>query len=111
MRFFSTTGTTISAAPAANLGRAAVGWVLARRLLSARYTPHLLVAAVIFLFGIPTIILPFWPDQSIFSIIGKAIAQGGFPYTDAWDQKPPGIYLIYAAAIQGPFGLVTNVHL
>jgi hypothetical protein len=71
--------------------------------------PYALTAALVVAIGWPTLILPFWPDSSIFATIGHAIAHGGFPYVDAWDQKPPGIYLIYALAIQGPFGLMHNV--
>jgi hypothetical protein len=59
--------------------------------------------------GLPTLILPFWPDQAIFSMIGKSIGEGGFPYVDAWDQKPPSIYFIYTIAIRGPLGVMQNV--
>ena len=71
--------------------------------------PHLLTAAVVLLIGLPTVILPFWSDTGIFALMGKTIWEGGLPYVDAWDQKPPGIYLIYAFAIHGPFGLIGNV--
>lgn len=71
--------------------------------------PYLGVAVVVLAVGLPTLILPFWPDQAIFSLIGKTIAHGGSPYVDAWDQKPPSIYFIYAVAIHGPFGFMQNV--
>jgi hypothetical protein len=64
---------------------------------------------VVLAIGLPTVILPFWSDNAIFATVGKTIRAGGFPYVDAWDQKPPAIYLIYAVAIQGPFGLFENV--
>jgi hypothetical protein len=35
-------------------------------------------------------------DATVFAYIGRTIALGGMPYRDAWDIKPPGIYLIYA---------------
>ncbi|MGH2585598.1 MAG: hypothetical protein ACRDJE_11850, partial [Dehalococcoidia bacterium] len=50
--------------------------------------PSLGAAAVVLAVGLPTLILPFWSDSAIFATVGKAIADGGFPYVDAWDQKP-----------------------
>src|SRR5262249_28196299 len=73
--------------------------------------PYLGTAVAVLAMGLPTLILPFWPDQAIFSLIGKRIAEGGFPYVDAWDQKPPSIYFIYAVAIRGPFDLTRNLRL
>src|SRR5262249_24087274 len=72
------------------------------RSAAVRFGPHLVTAVVVFIFGLPTLIFPFWSDHAIFATIGRAIAEGHFPYVDAWDQKPPAIYLIFAAAIQGP---------
>jgi hypothetical protein len=37
-------------------------------------------------------------DQGIFAAVGRAIRDGGVPYRDAWDFKPPGIYFLYALA-------------
>jgi hypothetical protein len=37
-------------------------------------------------------------DQGIYAMVGRAILAGQMPYRDAWDFKPPGIFLIYAAA-------------
>jgi hypothetical protein len=37
-------------------------------------------------------------DQGIFAVVGRAIREGGVPYRDAWDFKPPGIYFVYALA-------------
>lgn len=74
-----------------------------------RTAAYLLPVVAVFVVGLPTVILPFWSDTAIFSTVGRAISQGGFPYVDAWDQKPPSIYLIYAVAIHGPFRLIANV--
>jgi hypothetical protein len=41
---------------------------------------------------------PFGRDQGSYSMMGHLIAEGGVPYRDMWEQKPPGLYLIYAAA-------------
>jgi hypothetical protein len=37
-------------------------------------------------------------DQGIFAVVGQTIRDGGVPYRDAWDFKPPGIYFLYALA-------------
>lgn len=37
-------------------------------------------------------------DQGIYAMVGKAIVQGKMPYRDAWDFKPPFIFVIYAAS-------------
>ena len=70
---------------------------------------YLGTAAAVLVVGLPTLILPFWPDQAIFSMIGRVIWEGGYPYVDAWDQKPPSIYFIYAVAIHGPFDVMRNL--
>lgn len=35
-------------------------------------------------------------DQGIYAMVGRALLRGEMPYRDAWDFKPPGIFLIYA---------------
>jgi len=37
-------------------------------------------------------------DSGIFAYTGKVILEGGQPYSDAWDNKLPGVYLIDALA-------------
>jgi hypothetical protein len=37
-------------------------------------------------------------DQSIYSVVARTLLDGGMPYRDAWDFKPPAIYLLYAAS-------------
>ncbi|MFO0661794.1 MAG: hypothetical protein U0165_18475 [Polyangiaceae bacterium] len=36
-------------------------------------------------------------DQGIYAVVADAMRQGLAPYRDAWDFKPPGIFLIYAS--------------
>jgi hypothetical protein len=36
-------------------------------------------------------------DQGIYAMVGRLILDGKMPYRDAWDFKPPGIFVIYAA--------------
>src|SRR3954470_12528282 len=35
-------------------------------------------------------------DQGIYAMVGRALLAGKMPYRDAWDFKPPGIFVIYA---------------
>jgi len=47
-------------------------------------------------------------DQSLFLYYGRWLSAGLHLYTDLWDSKPPGIFVLYAAAVQiaGPaFGV------
>ncbi|MBK9258264.1 MAG: glycosyltransferase family 39 protein [Polyangiaceae bacterium] len=37
-------------------------------------------------------------DQGIYSVVARTVLEGGMPYRDAWDFKPPGIFLVYAVA-------------
>jgi hypothetical protein len=51
--------------------------------------------------------LPFYgiafSDEFFFSVIAREWQHGGLPYVDAFDIKPPGLFLIYAMA-QAVFG-------
>jgi 4-amino-4-deoxy-L-arabinose transferase-like glycosyltransferase len=40
---------------------------------------------------------PYGRDQGIYAVVARTVLEGGMPYRDAWDFKPPGIFLIYAA--------------
>jgi hypothetical protein len=35
-------------------------------------------------------------DQSLYAYVGERILDGGLPYRDAWDQKPPAVHFLYA---------------
>lgn len=57
--------------------------------------PAVVIATVLLLRGLvlgPTL------DGSVFALIGDAVAHGRIPYRDLWDHKPPGVYLVNAAA-------------
>ena len=56
--------------------------------------PVILVVSALLL---PSLVYPFGRDQAVFAYVGSVTARGGLPYQDAWDLKPPGIYLAYAA--------------
>ncbi|MSP25860.1 MAG: hypothetical protein EXR75_12010 [Myxococcales bacterium] len=42
-------------------------------------------------------------DQGIYALVARSICEGDMPYRDAFDFKPPGIFLVYALA-RGLFG-------
>lgn len=44
-------------------------------------------------------------DHGLYAVVGERILEGGIPYRDAWDFKPPGIYMLFATA-QWLFGPV-----
>lgn len=45
---------------------------------------------------LPSVVQPMGPDQGLYAYVGTEILQGGLPYRDAWDQKPPGLHFAYA---------------
>jgi hypothetical protein len=62
------------------------GALLAVVLLPAAW---LLVALLGFEYGL---------DQGIYAVVSDTLLNGGIPYRDAWDFKPPGIFFAYALA-------------
>ncbi|MBI3283109.1 glycosyltransferase family 39 protein, partial [Candidatus Curtissbacteria bacterium] len=62
---------------------------------------HYLILALIlfltFVFRFPSLFEPFWyGDEGIFAAVARNLNFGGVLYQDAWDNKPPMIYLTYA---------------
>jgi len=51
-----------------------------------------------FILRLPSLFEPFWyGDEGIFAAVGRNLNLGGTLYATAWDNKPPMIYLTYAA--------------
>jgi hypothetical protein len=44
---------------------------------------------------LPSLAQPAGADQSLYIYAGQQLVAGGAPYVDAWDQKPPGVHLLY----------------
>jgi O-antigen/teichoic acid export membrane protein/4-amino-4-deoxy-L-arabinose transferase-like glycosyltransferase len=42
-------------------------------------------------------------DESVYLLVSRSLLEGHLPYTEVWDHKPPGIYVIFAGA-QAVFG-------
>jgi hypothetical protein len=55
------------------------------------------LAVVLLLIRVPSLAQPMGADQSLYAYVGDRIRDGGLPYRDAWDQKPPAIHFLYAA--------------
>lgn len=62
---------------------------------------HLILAGILlltFLMRFPSLFEPFWyGDEGIFAAVGRNLNLGGTLYATGWDNKPPMIYLTYAA--------------
>jgi hypothetical protein len=60
----------------------------------------LAAAAAVVVLGSAALVLTFdyGRDQGIYAVVARVVAEGGMPYRDAWDFKPPGIYLVYLSA-------------
>lgn len=61
-----------------------------------------LIAALIvisLLVALPILTYPMGRDQGMYANIARTILDGGLPFIDMWDIKPPAIYYIYAAGI------------
>ncbi|APR82194.1 Hypothetical protein A7982_07543 [Minicystis rosea] len=77
-------------APASNAKAARRAWSANDRVLAAACVlglAFLLLQIVMFGYG---------RDQGIYAMVGRSLLSGGMPYRDAWDFKPPGIFVIYA---------------
>jgi hypothetical protein len=53
-------------------------------------------ATLAFLILVPTLVYAPDHDQGVFLYLARALQRGFTPYRDAWDNKPPLIYLVYS---------------
>src|SRR6266404_1137608 len=58
---------------------------------------YLLWGSLLFFFlRLPSLIEPYWyGDEGIYQVVGMALHNGAQLYTQAWDNKPPLLYLVY----------------
>lgn len=54
--------------------------------------------AIVVLSSLQILLFGFGRDQGIYAVVGDALLDGKMPYRDAWDFKPPGIFLVFAVA-------------
>lgn len=50
----------------------------------------------LWLLRLPSLAQPMASDQGLYAYAGARLLAGDVPYAGAWDQKPPGIHVIYA---------------
>lgn len=72
-----------------------------KKILNKFSRAHIILAIIlfsIFIFRLPSLYEPFWyGDEGIFAAVASNLNQGGTLYRTAWDNKPPMIYVTYAA--------------
>lgn len=57
------------------------------------------IVLLVLMIALPTLTYPLGRDQGMYANIGRSILDGGTPFVDIWDIKPPPIYYIYATTI------------
>lgn len=57
----------------------------------------LALACALLAVRLPSLVQPMGADQGLYAYVGERMLDGGLPYRDAWDQKPPAIHAAYAA--------------
>src|SRR6187401_455540 len=55
-----------------------------------------LALILLFVLRIPSLTQPAGGDQFLYSYVAERVLDGGVPYRDAFEQKPPGIFGVYA---------------
>lgn len=75
--------------------------MIAKLLKTKLHREHIILFVILlvtFLMRLPSLFEPFWyGDEGIFAAVGRALNFGKILYIDTWDNKPPMIYLTYAA--------------
>lgn len=55
---------------------------------------------LVFLRALPNLRYPIGRDQATYCVIGQGLLNGQLLYRDLWDNKPPGIFYIYAVLVK-----------
>ena len=58
------------------------------------------VLLLVLLEALPNLSYPLGRDQATYSVIGQGLLNGQQLYRDLWDNKPPGIFALYAAIVR-----------
>ncbi|MBI2032116.1 MAG: glycosyltransferase family 39 protein [Candidatus Levybacteria bacterium] len=79
----------------------------------------LFTSFIFFLLRLPSLFEPYWyGDEGIYQVIGTVLRRGGEMYVNAWDNKPPLLFVIYylfdgdqqiIRAISLIFGILTTI--
>lgn len=75
---------------------------------SASFWFLIIASLFFFLFRWPSLFEPYWyGDEGIYQALGILIRNGASLYSEAWDNKPPLLYVIYAIFNSDQFALRT----
>jgi hypothetical protein len=55
---------------------------------------------LVLLMALPNLSYPIGRDQATYCVIGRGLLDGARLYRDLWDNKPPGIFYLYAAIVK-----------
>ncbi len=55
---------------------------------------------LVFLRALPNLRYPLGRDQATYCVIGQGLLHGQLLYRDLWDNKPPGIFYLYALIVK-----------
>ncbi len=81
--------------------------MFARRLKSPAFLIAAFACLLLVLLRLPAFFQPAWSDdEGIFASVAYAMRHGQMLYSDVWDNKPPGLYLIFAVAWWPAVGMV-----
>lgn len=56
----------------------------------------MLALVLLFALRLPSLVQPAGGDQFLYSYVAQRVLDGGVPYRDAFEQKPPGVFGVYA---------------
>lgn len=59
----------------------------------------ILILLAVTVIALPLLTYPLGRDQGEFATIGRGILDGGVPYRDLWNPKPPAVFYVYALAM------------
>jgi Dolichyl-phosphate-mannose-protein mannosyltransferase len=59
-----------------------------------------LALGMVLLMALPNLSYPIGRDQATYCVIGRGLLDGARLYRDLWDNKPPGIFYLYAAIVK-----------
>jgi hypothetical protein len=82
---------------------------LSRRTL-ARTAAAVALIAVFALLRAPYVSVPLERDEGEYAYIAQRLLEGDLPYRDAFDQKPPGVFLAYAVAFVSFGQSIESIH-
>ncbi len=55
---------------------------------------------LVLLMALPNLSYPIGRDQATYCVIGRGLLDGARLYRDLWDNKPPGIFYLYAGIVK-----------